>query len=151
MKVTVVGPLPRSPRGRFHVHRADCPDIRRGEYSRIVWHKFVSMDADSMQQVVESVYPPAEFEWNPADENMWSYYRDELAWFPCVRRLRGRRPSAVEQIAAWLVQQPDYDLATVLVAFSEWLDATYGASFPERLTHDDVVEQFLHDYTQKEV
>lgn len=152
MEVTILGPgLGDIPQGDCQVHAATCPDLNRGHYRRVPKKLRRTVDVVSMQEVMELVFPPAEVGWDPDDLSDYSHQRDRIGWYPCVRgRLRARRPTAVEQMAAWLVTQPHYDLPAVLLAFSEWLDSEYGANFPDNLTHDDVVERFLEFYTQKE-
>lgn len=152
MEVTILGPgLGDIPQGDVQVHAAHCPDLNRGHYRRLPKKLRRTVDVGSVQEVIELVFPPDEVGWNPAEDHDLWFQRDRIGWYPCVRgRLRFKRPTAMEQLAAWLVEQQHYDLPTVLLAFSEWLDSEYGANFPDDLTHDAVVERFLHHYTEKE-
>ncbi len=149
MKVTVCGPnLPDQRKGDLHVHASACPDLNRGQYRRLPKHLVHTLDVGSMQEVVEFMFPPDDFEWDPADENEWSRYRDEFAWFPCIQgKLPGRLGPPVMQAAGALVKQPGFDLPATLIAFSEWYERE-SENLPPELTHDDVVERFLVVYTQ---
>ena len=153
MKVVIFGPgLGLSPQGDVQVHAAHCPDLNRGHLRSVDKKLRRKVDVRSMEEIVCLVFPPEQFGWDPDDENDWGLYRDKIGWFGCVQKKLPRKPPiprAMRQIAEWLVEQPQFDLESVLVAFSEWLDHEYGAVFPETLTHDQVVQEFLEFYTKE--
>lgn len=65
----------------FHVHKAGCKDVTRRPYKGMVekgWH----MLATSQRVVVETIYPPDEFDYEPAE---YQQYADDVKFFPCVK------------------------------------------------------------------
>lgn len=86
MKVSIVGPnLDRreSPDGtQQHVHVAGCADLRK-RYRQPVdaW----TIDVESKVEVVMEVYPPDQFDYDPATE--LSGYAGDIRFFPCVKDL----------------------------------------------------------------
>lgn len=85
--VTVIGPnLPRplSDTGTMHVHAAGCADIKR-TYGR---HRLEappwSIDAETVAQIIEDIYPAEDFCYDPADPAEYSAYRGDVHVFPCV-------------------------------------------------------------------
>lgn len=94
MKLTILGPnLPDQSKGTFHVHTADCADLKRGQYRMVSRFERHTEEHNSQRSVVEWMYGPAggsfyEETWGddiPADA--WTHYQDEFWFAPCTKEL----------------------------------------------------------------
>lgn len=84
MQVTILGPnLADQSHGSIVVHAAGCGDIRkvRGGFGEDpdAW----TIGAETLREIVESCYPPDEFEWSdgPDDQSYWG----DVHICPCVK------------------------------------------------------------------
>ena len=70
-------------RGVIHVHKAGCGDLRHARYERMdsQW----TGDAVSQQEAVWHVYPPDDFDYDPAEG--WPDYLGDLRFYPCTADL----------------------------------------------------------------
>jgi hypothetical protein len=83
-KVQIWGPnLPRTRHPEtFHVHAAGCADTKRGIYRQVPdgW----MIDATSVDEIVQDVYPPSDFDYDPTDIGEYEIYSSDVYVFPCV-------------------------------------------------------------------
>lgn len=85
MKVKVVGPnLPAEAGESFHVHAADCADLKRGWIRRHAAEE-PTVDLDSREEVVLYVYDNGIMDENP--DLTWRDYLGEFRFLPCVAGL----------------------------------------------------------------
>jgi hypothetical protein len=100
MKLTILGPnLPDQRKGTFHVHTADCADLKRGQYRMVSRYEKMTEEHNSQRSVVESIYGPAggsfyEEQWGddiPADA--WTHYEGEFWFAPCTKELPAEIPT----------------------------------------------------------
>lgn len=81
MRIAVAGPnLRDQSKGTFHVHAADCADLRRTSDEPEYANADV-FEAESLVEVCDRFYPPAEFECESGD------YVDDFHVFPCCKEL----------------------------------------------------------------
>ncbi len=88
MSVTIYGPnLPRSlsARGSLVVHATGCADTQRSPYTRLsadspAW----SIEATTRAEVVETIYDPSDFDYDPSDPEARDPYDGDVYFFPCV-------------------------------------------------------------------
>lgn len=77
--------------GTMHVHAAGCADIKRSarKYGYVLgaperggngWE----IDVESMEDIVEHVYPAGDFEYTGPDDENYGSYRGDIHMFPCV-------------------------------------------------------------------
>jgi hypothetical protein len=78
-KLEVWGPNLRTTDEQIHVHAAGCADTKRGIY-RGAEAPSVS-DFTTQREVVEFVYPPADFEYDADTE--WEGFAGDVRFFPC--------------------------------------------------------------------
>ena len=129
MKLTIHGPnLNDQSNGSFHVHTSRCRDNKR-EVANNGSEQPTTHDFDTVEDVVDYIYPPEQFERDPSDPQDVAQYTADFHFAPCVKNLPHREvetskhPSpetiaaADEQIAAEL-QNVDLD-AAVAAATSE--------------------------------
>lgn len=98
MHVTILGPnLPShlSDKGELHVHAAGCGDIarrypRRFDTDPHTW----SFDADTVDDVVEEIYPPDNFNYDPNDPADRAQYDSDVWFAPCCHSLKARTVNA---------------------------------------------------------
>lgn len=80
--VVVVGPnLRNQDKGDFHVHAKGCADLHRDPVVRREDQSFV-IEVESKLDVVEAVYPPEEFGYDPAEEA--GDYLSDIYFAPCT-------------------------------------------------------------------
>ena len=86
MQVAVCGPnLRDQSKGQLHVHASDCADLKRSnepEYQ----HAWV-FEAGSKDIVIQEIYPPDQFEYDPKDPIDYGPYVEEVYFFPCTKDL----------------------------------------------------------------
>lgn len=81
----------------FHAHAAECKDLERGIYPRLVgpsndvWLDII--ECETRRDVAEFIYPVGEFEYWDTDPDA---YIDDIKFFPCLRGLRGVDTACVE-------------------------------------------------------
>ena len=105
MDVRVCGPnLNDQRRGTFHVHRADCTDLRRygprranggdmnGETEMLVRNA-------SVINVVIAVYPPSEFDYDAGDDASRSPFENDIWFAPCCSDLPDEHIDEPEMIS----------------------------------------------------
>jgi len=86
-RVTIVGPnLPGSlqRQGTFHVHAEGCADLKRGairEEAENGW----TIEASSVDEVVQNIYDPGNFQYDPSDPADYSPYLHDVHFAPCVQ------------------------------------------------------------------
>jgi hypothetical protein len=66
-------------RGAVEIHKRTCRDLLRDSHGASVW----DIDASTERDCVFDVYPPSEFDYEPAD---WADFND-LAYMPCTKGL----------------------------------------------------------------
>jgi hypothetical protein len=113
-ELIVIGPnlmIPDSP--DFHVHAKGCADIARNPAYR--GHRPDEYDVDSLREVVESVYPPDEFDYDPATDEYDSYLAS-FQVFACVHL--PAEPATVPPGPGWLDDPSQFPrlLAEILMA-----------------------------------
>lgn len=85
MLVTICGPnLRDQSKGDLHVHAADCGDLRRGAIREPAYHDGWTIEAGSYAEVVQEVYPPEDFNYDPEEAHL---YADTLWFAPCTAGL----------------------------------------------------------------
>ena len=89
MKVTEFGPnIPFVDGATFHVHAADCADLKRGVYPRIRKNGDqggYTYEAESTLDIVSRIYDPDNFDYALADAESRAAYEQDIHIFPCVR------------------------------------------------------------------
>lgn len=89
MRVTVFGPnLPRNDHGTFHVHRTGCADTKRGIYRHIKYggdQGGWGLDVSSDDEVIQEIYPPGDFDYDPKNPDEYTAYENDVTFFPCIR------------------------------------------------------------------
>lgn len=82
MRVAILGPnLADQSRGDFHVHAAGCSDIGKVRFLSGIAKRDCSweMEASSLTEIVDAVYPPDQFECESGE------YMQEFHFAPCVK------------------------------------------------------------------
>lgn len=80
MKVTICGPnLRDQTRGQFHVHKAGCLNLKRGE--PIAYESGWEIEVSNRTELCDAVYDPGEFNCKSGE------YMDDFYFFPCVAAL----------------------------------------------------------------
>lgn len=83
MLITVIGPnLRDQSKGSFHVHAADCSDIKR-RYGYVEDHEMHTDEYTSVEQIVTDVYIDI---MNENDES-WEAYAFDFHFCPCCSEL----------------------------------------------------------------
>jgi hypothetical protein len=82
VRVTICGPnLRDQSKGTFHVHAEGCADLQRGARREPEYAKGWTIDAASLVEVCDEVYPPEDFE---CESGEWTY---DFHVFPCASAL----------------------------------------------------------------
>ena len=73
-------------RGTLHVHKAGCGDLRQAKYKAMetggaCW----TADVTSQRDVVMDIYPPDNFDYDPATE--WQDFAGDVKFYPCLDTL----------------------------------------------------------------
>ena len=87
MRVTILGPnltAAAQRRGDMHVHAAGCADIRQYGRGRRYGgeDRGWTIEADSRRAVIEAIYPPDEFDYDPETE--LDGFASDVYFAPCV-------------------------------------------------------------------
>jgi hypothetical protein len=85
MKITVMGPnLPRPlcDLGTMHAHAHGCRDLAR--YPHGADQGGWTIDAATIRDIVEDIYPPDQFAYDPASAE-YETYRQDVHVAPCVQ------------------------------------------------------------------
>jgi hypothetical protein len=86
--VEVWGPnLSRSKHGEaFHIHARGCTDVGRHPSLYVPDSDCggETIDASNVLDVMTYVYPPDDFDYDPADETDRNAYESDIYIFPCV-------------------------------------------------------------------
>jgi len=83
--VTIVGPnLRDQSKGTFHVHAEGCRDLTRLARSEPEVRNGWTIRADSIRDIVEAVYDPDCFQYDPASEEEYAPYVQDFHFAPCV-------------------------------------------------------------------
>lgn len=82
--VEVWGPNLGTTDQAFHIHGVGCPDTKKGKYVRSDggW----SVTVESKREVVEAVYDPDDFGYDP-ESSEYDVYRDDFKFFPCCGKV----------------------------------------------------------------
>lgn len=89
MRVAVIGPnLRDQSRGQLHVHNEFCNHHLQMALTEPEYANPQIFEADTRQEVVEEIYPPDQFEYDPADNDDYEAYLNEFYFFPCVKDLK---------------------------------------------------------------
>lgn len=96
MRVTIHGPNlnhGHQLKGTLHVHQSDCADNARYAYCEDESGPGWTIEAETRGAVVEDIYPPEDFNYDPFTDERAAY--DDDVWFaPCCRNLpMFRRPT----------------------------------------------------------
>lgn len=81
MRVKVLGPNLHGVTETFHVHAADCADIKRDPKRHGYDQSTPAEEAKSKIDIVDSVYPPSDFECESGE------YIYDFHFFPCTEGL----------------------------------------------------------------
>lgn len=78
-RVAIYGPnLPFADGATMHVHAAGCAHTSRRPYTLDKpWH----IEATTEEKVITEIYPPGDFEYDPAE---WEGYSGDVTIFPCA-------------------------------------------------------------------
>ncbi len=71
----------------FHVHKDGCAHLRQQPYRSVRSGSDQGGDiiqAGTAREVVEHIYPPSDFEYDPDDERARRAYDDDVTIFPCT-------------------------------------------------------------------
>lgn len=89
--LTVIGPnLWKQDLGTFHVHAAGCADITKDPkhygYKQVAAGSggHLDFEVETFDEVVLAVYPPGDFDWDPANPAAFDVYRTEFHLAPCA-------------------------------------------------------------------
>jgi hypothetical protein len=82
-KLVVIGPNLPGNTEQTHVHAAGCADTRKGIYRHHQEDANFVVELDSFRAVVEYVYPPSDFGYDPETE--LGHYSSDIKVFPCVK------------------------------------------------------------------
>lgn len=88
MRVSILGPnLPRpfSDKGTFHIHAEGCRDIARYRIREGSDQGGWTMDASSIEDIVEEVYGDVMGDYTPRAP--WDEYESDFHFAPCVSSL----------------------------------------------------------------
>jgi hypothetical protein len=87
-RVVVYGPnIPFDDGAGFHVHAAGCQHSKRLPYRMVVPDSDQGgyvMEAGSVADVVEDIYPSGDFEYDPSDPDEVESYAADITVFPCT-------------------------------------------------------------------
>lgn len=110
VRVAIVGPISQSKTGSYHIHDAQCPDLKRRMIYRNVRAEGIwEVDVTDYKDAVEAVYPCSDFQWSWDGTDLNSgpaAYEGDLDFFPCVvwpgeappeRTVTGRGHSSVSK------------------------------------------------------
>jgi len=82
MRVMIAGPnLRDQSKGTFHVHAVGCADIRRMMAREPEYANGWEIDANTVIDICDAVYPPGEFECESGE------YLYDFHFFPCCKGL----------------------------------------------------------------
>lgn len=90
MRVTIHGPNlnhGHQLKGTLHVHQADCADNRRYRYCEAESGKGWTIEVTERIEVIEDIYPPEDFMYNPESEADRSAYENDIWFAPCCASL----------------------------------------------------------------
>lgn len=95
MRVSICGPnLQDQSKGQFHVHAADCGDLRHygWEGHPAIPRKYGgeepwAVEVETKKEAVEALYGPDEFEYDPDDPQQYQGFRDDMHFAPCLDSL----------------------------------------------------------------
>ena len=90
--VTVLGPnlsAAGQALGSMHVHATGCADIKRTarkyRYDNVRPDRYGwEIDVNSVEDIVEAVYPAGDFEYTGPSDEYYDTYRNDIHVFPCV-------------------------------------------------------------------
>ncbi|SRR6266704_643840 len=82
-QLVVIGPnLLDQSKGGMHVHAYGCADTHKAEYRFHDIDTSTPYDFGSEREVVEFVYPPSDFDYDPETE--LASYADDIYFYPCA-------------------------------------------------------------------
>lgn len=89
-QIMCVGPnLPASlqKKAQFHVHTADCADLKRAALRSAVRETGSLFEVENLFEIVTTVYDPESFEWDPTDAGDAAAYWGDFHFAPCVKEI----------------------------------------------------------------
>lgn len=89
MNVQIMGPNLRTEGETIHVHAVGCADLKKRLYrgTERDQYPWIEEGVTSRQEIVQRVYPPDEFEYDPETE--MGVYESDVKIFDCVAKRLG--------------------------------------------------------------
>lgn len=118
VEVATFGPNIPFKDGTFHVHAVGCADLKKRIYTSVnaKAHSDVS-EVESLDDLVASIYPPSDFEYNLSDPEDSAPYRDDVIVMPCVVWPAPKKPARTRKAAPKAAKPVAVELGSKAEAF----------------------------------